>query len=88
MKEFNNEHLSKFLEVENDMVENKVEVIDQKELAELTRGDDIGDDYSFRRKTLHNLVDTGQDALNHMLLVAKESDHPRAFIPVSKTRRL
>ena len=71
MKEFNNEHLSKFLDIENDMDQGKLEVYNEKESTELVRGDEISDDYALRRKTLHNLVDTGQDALAHMMLVAK-----------------
>ena len=82
MKEFNNEHLGKFLEIDNDMIETKQEILKKDEdltnVVEL-RNDDIEKDYDLRRKTLHNLVGTGQDALAHMMLVAKESDHPRAF---------
>jgi len=79
MKEFNNEHLGKFLDIENDMESTEIEIMDDKESKEIVRGDEILDDYALRRKTLHNLVDTGQEALTHMMLVAKESDHPRAF---------
>ena len=79
MKEFNNEHLGKFLDIENDMESTEIEIMDDEESKEIVRGDEILDDYALRRKTLHNLVDTGQEALTHMMLVAKESDHPRAF---------
>ena len=82
MKEFNNEHLGKFLEIDNDMRQTKQEVLEiDKECVAVdgVRNNDIENDYDLRRKTLHNLVGTGQDALEHMMMVAKESDHPRAF---------
>lgn len=82
MKEFNNEHLGKFLEIDNDMKQKKQEVLEVDKNStsiDVVRNNDIENDYELRRKTLHNLVGTGQDALEHMMLVAKESDHPRAF---------
>lgn len=36
-------------------------------------------DYDKSRSNLHNLLQQGQDALNHALEVAKSSEHPRAF---------
>ena len=88
MKEFNNEHLSKFLEIDNDMEaiipikSTKSEIVgdipSNTKIATI-RNEDIENDYDFRRQTLHNLVGTGSDAVSHMLAVAKESDHPRAF---------
>tara|TARA_B100000768_G_C11204450_1_gene343209 strand:- start:351 stop:785 length:435 start_codon:yes stop_codon:yes gene_type:complete len=82
MKEFNNEHLGKFLEIENDMEKSQaVEIVNSKdiELSKEIRDDDIKNDYDFRRKTLYDLVGQGQDALQSLLMLAKESEHPRAF---------
>ena len=39
----------------------------------------IENDYDKSRSNLHNLLVQGQDALNHALEVAKQSEHPRAF---------
>jgi hypothetical protein len=39
----------------------------------------IEDDYDKTRSNLHELLIKGQDALNHALDVAKQSEHPRAF---------
>lgn len=39
----------------------------------------IEDDYDRTRSNLHELLVKGQDALNHALEVAKQSEHPRAF---------
>tara|TARA_B110000037_G_C17094058_1_gene495218 strand:- start:308 stop:751 length:444 start_codon:yes stop_codon:yes gene_type:complete len=85
MKEFNNEHLGKFLEIDNEMEPSKItkqEIVENDKTPAavvVVRNEDIESDYDLRRKTLHDLVGTGQDALAHMMLVAKESDHPRAF---------
>ena len=43
------------------------------------RDREIQDDYEFRRETLYQLIGKGQDALENLLHVAKESDHPRAY---------
>lgn len=43
------------------------------------RETDIQDDYDFRRETLYQLIGTGKDAMDNLLQLAKESDHPRAY---------
>ena len=43
------------------------------------RESDIQDDYDFRRETLYQLIGTGKDAMDNLLQLAKESDHPRAY---------
>lgn len=40
---------------------------------------DVDEDYQKSRKTFHSLIEQGQDALTHLLEIAKESEHPRAF---------
>lgn len=40
-------------------------------------------DYELTRANLYTLLQQGQDALNHALEVAKQSEHPRAFEVVS-----
>jgi len=37
------------------------------------------DDYSFARKNLRELIAKGSTAIDEILFVAKESEHPRAF---------
>lgn len=37
------------------------------------------DDYSFARKNLRELIVKGSTAIDEILFVAKESEHPRAF---------
>jgi hypothetical protein len=76
-----NDKLGEFFEIENDMVEvessPKQELINPEKIE--TRTEDITDDYEFRRQTLYGLVDNGQEALQHLIMVAKESEHPRAY---------
>lgn len=40
---------------------------------------DTLDDYEKTRETLHELIDKGNDALDHMLEIAKASESPRQF---------
>jgi hypothetical protein len=39
----------------------------------------IDDDAEFARNNLRNLIDKGNDAANHIVEIAKQSEHPRAF---------
>ena len=41
--------------------------------------DDIENDYKYQRENFYNLIERGQDAIDGILEVAKQSDHPRAF---------
>lgn len=40
---------------------------------------DIEDDYEFSRKTYRELIEKGTHALNGMMDLASESEHPRAY---------
>ena len=41
--------------------------------------DDVDSDYKYQRENFYNLIERGQDAIDGILEVAKQSDHPRAF---------
>ena len=41
--------------------------------------DDIDADYEYQRDNFYNLIEKGQDAIQGILNVAKESDHPRGY---------
>ena len=41
--------------------------------------DDDNDDFKYSRENLYHLIERGQDALDGILQVAKETDHPRAY---------
>jgi hypothetical protein len=40
---------------------------------------DLEKDYAESRKTLQSLVRKGNDAIDHLLAIASETEHPRAF---------
>lgn len=41
--------------------------------------EDVNDDYEYSRDIYKKLVDKGQDAIDHMMELAVQSDHPRAY---------
>ena len=41
--------------------------------------DDIDSDYKYQRENFYNLIERGQDAIDGILEVAKQSDHPRSY---------
>ncbi len=42
-------------------------------------GDDIDDDYKYQRDNFYNLVEKGSTAIEGILELAKEGEHPRAY---------
>ena len=65
-----NEKLSEALQIEPIPV-STTEVVEVK--------DPIEDDAEFARQNLRDLIEKGNDAADHIISVAKQSDHPRAF---------
>ena len=63
----------------------KLEILDPKPYTQTMparRPDETGDidtDYRYSRENFYNLIEKGSDAIDGILEVAKESDHPRAF---------
>ena len=41
--------------------------------------DEDNDDFKYSRENLYNIIERGQDALDGILKVAQETDHPRAY---------
>ena len=41
--------------------------------------DNVKNDYDYSRDTLYELIEKGKDALENMVEVARESEHPRAY---------
>ena len=65
--------------VEEETVE---EVISQPAVIESdaeNRDEDVNTDYEKSREHYYKLLDRGNDALEHALGIAKQTDHPRAF---------
>ena len=50
-----------------------------KELKKVSSSKDIDNDYEYTRGQLYNLIEKGQEAINGILDVAQNSDHPRAY---------
>tara|TARA_Y100000389_G_scaffold194707_1_gene225092 strand:+ start:831 stop:1283 length:453 start_codon:yes stop_codon:yes gene_type:complete len=74
--------LNEVLEVKDDDY-HPIEIQSNTELEYIDtseeRNHDIKNDYEFRREKLYQLVSKGEDALENLLTLAKESDHPRAY---------
>lgn len=64
-----NEKLSEALQI--DPIPMATEVVELK--------DPVEDDAEFARQNLRDLIEKGNDAADHIISVAKQSDHPRAF---------
>ena len=41
--------------------------------------EDVDNDYKYQRENFYNLVERGQDAIEGILELAKESEHPRTY---------
>ena len=41
--------------------------------------DDVDSDYKYQRENFYNLIERGQVAIDGILEVAKQSDHPRSY---------
>tara|TARA_B100001564_G_scaffold301695_1_gene269128 strand:- start:29 stop:436 length:408 start_codon:yes stop_codon:yes gene_type:complete len=76
-----NENLSDLLEI------SKIESIEEKqnEIVPVETGEEISNDAQFARQNIKGLITKGDDALDSLLRVAKESEHPRAFEVVAQT---
>ena len=48
-------------------------------VPELTNEYDIENDYKYQRENFYNLVERGSDAIEGILELAKEGEHPRAY---------
>ena len=44
-----------------------------------TNSEDVDNDYKYQRENLYNLIERGQDAIDGILELAKESEHPRTY---------
>ena len=47
--------------------------------VELTNENDIDNDYTYQRDNFYNLVEKGSTAIDGILELAKEGEHPRAY---------
>ena len=71
--------LDEVLEVEKttaELVEKKPDTLTIKRDDTL---EDVDTDYKYQRENFYNLIERGQDAIDGILDVAQNSDHPRAY---------
>lgn len=68
-----NEKLSEALDIEPIELEKNFEVI------ETPVKDTVEDDADYARKNLRNLIEKGNNAVDNIIEIAKQSEHPRAF---------
>ena len=81
MKGYNkNDEIGKSLGLEplDDVVEGKV-----VQRTEVPTDDKMNKDYEYARSNFYNVIESGTEALEQMLDVAKASEHPRAYEVVS-----
>jgi len=71
--------LDEILDIEettSELVEGKPSTLTIKRDDKL---DDVDSDYKYQRENFYNLIERGQDAIDGILEVAKQSDHPRSY---------
>ena len=71
--------LDEILDIEEttgELVEHKPSTLTIKRDDKL---DDVDSDYKYQRENFYNLIERGQDAIDGILEVAKQSDHPRSY---------
>ena len=77
MSKFNNT-LDKTLGI-TDVVEQQLEVVTPPKPVVKTDNEDLENDYKYQRENFYQLVERGQDAVQGIIDLARESEHPRAF---------
>tara|TARA_Y100000034_G_scaffold14160_1_gene14834 strand:+ start:1558 stop:1977 length:420 start_codon:yes stop_codon:yes gene_type:complete len=74
-------NVSKALGIINkDAVKDVLHPYEPKEI--IPRSDEVEDvdsDYKYSRENFYNLIERGQDAIDGILEIAKEGEHPRAY---------
>jgi len=62
------------------VVEEVVNPVVKKEPVVVPVGDDdIDKDYAYQRQNFYSLIERGQDAIDGILDIARESEHPRTY---------
>ena len=70
------EHLDEVLGI----IEKPLKEIKRAEhVTPIVNGHDEDTDFQYARENLYNLIERGQDGLEELIEIAKQSEHPRAF---------
>ena len=57
----------------------KSKPVEKKVIPRPKENDDIENDYKYQRENFYNLVEKGTDAIEGILEIARESEHPRTY---------
>ena len=57
----------------------KKEISKVEHVTPVVNGHDEDTDFQYARENLYNLIERGNDGLEELLEIAKQSEHPRAF---------
>ena len=76
---------TKFEKNMEDIFELPEKIEQTKELKPVNNSDEtVDNDFKYARENLYNIIERGSDALNTLVDVANQSQHPRAFEVVSQ----
>jgi gas vesicle protein len=70
------ENLNKEFNIEGEIMKAEETV---KEIKVASTDNQVRDDHEYARGNLYNLIEKGQEAINDILDVAKQTNHPRAY---------
>ena len=65
--------------VEKELGLNKITLPTPTIIRPTNEKEDVDADYEYQRENFYNLIEKGQNAIEGILNVAKESDHPRGY---------
>ena len=77
-QEFNNEIVPELVSPKPVINETESEKL-QNELEPITDKEDVDNDYENARKNFYSLINKGNTAIDGILNLAKESEHPRSY---------
>ena len=71
--------IDEILEITSLVPTQKIKPTPASRIVPKTNGKDDETDYNYARENYYNLIERNQDAVEEMLEIAKQSEHPRAF---------
>ena len=71
--------IEKIIPESTDIEKKTGDVRDGHPVSSTITSEDVDNDYKYQRENLYNLIERGQDAIDGILELAKESEHPRTY---------
>ena len=68
-----------FVNEEKNTIKNPLEIVSEPAVPVAPKNADAETDFETGRKNLYNLLDKGNEAIEGILSLAKEGEHPRAY---------